>query len=56
MWLEDTAATVSTSDALIQEEIDQQVQALASFVAERTEARADDVGRMGGRSLGSECE
>lgn len=42
--LEDIASSIPVSDALTQEEIDQQVDTLAAFVAERTEALADDVG------------
>jgi spore coat protein CotH len=42
--LEDIAASIPTSDALTQEEIDQQVETAASFVEDRTEALADDVG------------
>ncbi|OUM41875.1 CotH kinase family protein [Arthrobacter sedimenti] len=42
--LDDIAASIPTSDALTQEEIDQQVETVASFVEDRTEALAGDVG------------
>ncbi|WDF33302.1 CotH kinase family protein [Arthrobacter agilis] len=39
--LEDIASSIPTSDALTQEEIDQQVDTLSAFVEERTDALAD---------------
>jgi spore coat protein CotH len=42
--LEDIASSIPVSDALTQEDIDQQVDTLAAFVVERTEALADDMG------------
>ncbi|WP_104119039.1 CotH kinase family protein [Arthrobacter sp. B1805] len=42
--LEDIASSIPVSDALTQEDIDQQVNDLSAFIAERTEALADDVG------------
>ena len=42
--LKDIASSIPVSDALTQEEIDQQVDDLTAFVAERTEALANDAG------------